>query len=78
MAEILLASSRFQPALDALEMALSQDFNLRNEPRFKTIKGKVLKNQGNYEEAIIILTQGIALSSIREAVHGVFSFAGAL
>ena len=68
MAEVNIAIEELQLALDSLELALSQDFNIRNTLHFKLLKCRVLKRQNAMEDAIAVLNQALALPETKELI----------
>ncbi|KAJ3038612.1 Tetratricopeptide repeat protein 21B [Rhizophlyctis rosea] len=70
MAEIHLASGRHQQALSSLEMALSASFEIRKVPRFHLLKGRCLKAEGHFEEALSTLKAAMELPGMKEAPRG--------
>ncbi|KAL3234174.1 hypothetical protein MRX96_022693 [Rhipicephalus microplus] len=65
-AQLLLAQMHIHQgntkiASQLLETALSYDFEVREKPIFHIIKAKILKEQGDYQEAVQLLNAAMAL-----------------
>jgi hypothetical protein len=65
-AQIHLANQYPKLAMQSLEMALSYNFEVRGIPLFHILKAKALKQQGQFEDALGILTAALNMPSVKD------------
>jgi hypothetical protein len=70
LAEIHVRNKNFMAALSALEMALSFDFTIRQDPNFLLLKAKCLNGQESYAEALTVVKTAFNLATVRDALSG--------
>ncbi|KAH6929544.1 hypothetical protein HPB50_002626 [Hyalomma asiaticum] len=61
LAQMHIHQGNIKSASQLLETALSYDFEVREKPIFHIIKAKILKEQGDYQEAVQLLNAAMAL-----------------
>ncbi|KAK8788407.1 hypothetical protein V5799_021812 [Amblyomma americanum] len=61
LAQMHIHQGNIKNASQLLETALSYDFEVREKPIFHIIKAKILKEQGEYQEAVQLLNAAMAL-----------------
>ncbi|XP_075548739.1 tetratricopeptide repeat protein 21B-like isoform X1 [Dermacentor variabilis] len=61
LAQMHIHQGNIKSASQLLETALSYDFEVREKPIFHIIKAKILKEQGDYQEALQLLNAAMAL-----------------
>ncbi|KAJ3302797.1 Tetratricopeptide repeat protein 21B [Kappamyces sp. JEL0829] len=66
LSEIHSGNKNFKAALSALEMALSFDFAIRQDPAFLLLKAECLNGQESYAEALTVLKTAFNLASVRD------------
>ena len=52
----------YSAASQALEQALSLDFEIREWPQYNLLRSRVLTGQGDYDEALIVLEHALSLA----------------
>ncbi|XP_076366451.1 LOW QUALITY PROTEIN: tetratricopeptide repeat protein 21B-like [Tachypleus tridentatus] len=65
LAEIFLHQGNHQSANQALEVALSYSFEVRERPLFHLIKAKIQKKQGHFEEAAKTLLAAMTIAGLK-------------
>jgi len=65
MAQIHLHSDNFKAASQSLEVGLSYNFEVREHPLYHLIKARILKKQGDLEEALKTLQQAMLLPGVK-------------
>ncbi|XP_023227553.1 tetratricopeptide repeat protein 21B-like [Centruroides sculpturatus] len=65
LAQILLHQGNFQSANQALEVALSYNFEIRDHIQFHLIKARIQKEQKQFEEALKTLQAGMIVAGIK-------------
>lgn len=70
LTEVHLGSKNYKAALLALEMALSFDFSIRQDPIFLLIKAKCLNGNEQFNEALTVLKTAFNLQSVKDAIKG--------
>ncbi|CAL4107788.1 unnamed protein product, partial [Meganyctiphanes norvegica] len=65
MAQIQLHQGNYKQAQQSLEVGLSYNFEVREQPTYHLVRARVLKKQGQYEEAIKTLKACLNISNTR-------------
>lgn len=70
LAQIMLHEGNHQTASQALEIALSYSFDVREKPQFHLIKAKIQKQQGLLTDAVKTLQTGMSLAGLKPSSAG--------
>ncbi|KAH9368607.1 hypothetical protein HPB48_004042 [Haemaphysalis longicornis] len=70
LAQMHIHQGNIKSASQLLETALSYDFGVREKPIFHIIKAKILKEQGEYQEAVQLLNAAMALCTPSSSATG--------
>ena len=70
LCDVYLRSGQANLALETLETALSFDFTVRTLPSFKALKARALKEQGQYDESVILLESIVSLPEFKSLING--------
>ncbi|XP_050699357.1 tetratricopeptide repeat protein 21B-like [Eriocheir sinensis] len=65
MAQIQLYQGNFKQAQQSLEVGLSYNFEVREQPTYHLVRARVLKKQGQYQEAINTLKNCLNITNTR-------------
>ncbi|KAK3857879.1 hypothetical protein Pcinc_020970 [Petrolisthes cinctipes] len=65
MAQIQLYQGNFKQAQQSLEVGLSYNFEVREQPTYHLVRARVLKKQGQYQEAINTLKACLNIANTR-------------
>ncbi|XP_027210397.1 tetratricopeptide repeat protein 21B-like isoform X1 [Penaeus vannamei] len=65
MAQIQLHQGNFKQAQQSLEVGLSYNFEVREQPTYHLVRARVMKKQGQYQEAINTLKSCLNLANTR-------------
>jgi len=65
VAQIFLLQDKFKQAQQALEQALSHNFEVREWPVYHLVKAKVLEATGEFEEALKVLEAAMVLPGVK-------------
>ncbi|KAJ3256152.1 Tetratricopeptide repeat protein 21B [Boothiomyces macroporosus] len=71
LAEIYVENNSFANGLSALEMALSIDFQIRNDPSFLLLKAKCLFGQESYDDCINVLRSMSKLQPVKNVIKAI-------
>ncbi|KAJ3319716.1 Tetratricopeptide repeat protein 21B [Boothiomyces sp. JEL0866] len=71
LAEISLENNNFANGQSALEMALSIDFQIRNDPSFLLLKAKCLFGQQSYDDCIGVLRSMSKLQPVKNVIKAI-------
>ncbi|KAJ3318719.1 Tetratricopeptide repeat protein 21B [Blyttiomyces sp. JEL0837] len=66
-AQIHIANNYPKLAIQSLEMGLSYNFEVRHIPLFHILKARAMKQQGNFEEALSILTTAMQMPGLKDS-----------
>lgn len=67
-AEIFLAKEKYAVAMSSLDMALSHDFEVRNNVLFHLLKATCLMKLGNVEECVKDLQTAFQIKTVKEFI----------
>jgi tetratricopeptide repeat protein 21B len=70
MAQIYLYTDNFKMANQSLEQGLSYNFEVRDHPIYLLIKARILKKQGNLDEAVKTLQAAMLLPGVKNFSSG--------
>jgi hypothetical protein len=68
MAEIAYTSHQLQSALQSLDMAQSQDFNIKNSLKFQILKCFIWKSLGQFNEIIQLLKPTLQFDQVKQVL----------
>ncbi|CAF0992440.1 unnamed protein product [Didymodactylos carnosus] len=68
LAQVSIRENNLHAANEALEQGLSYNFELKSHPIYHLIRSRIMKKEGNYEEACKLLQNAMALPGVKKAV----------
>lgn len=73
MAQILARQGSYQLASQSLEVGLSYNFKVRDDPMYHLIVGMVEKENGNYDKCIASFRQAMIYAGLKPGNHGMIT-----
>lgn len=71
MAQIAMSRDDIKTANNALDQALSHNFQVRDSPVYHRIKAKILESKGELDESLAVLEAGMKVPGVKAVVRGV-------